>query len=122
MSNTQNFHNFDLEQRTLTFSKDTIRFCKTLPKDKVNDILIYQLIRSTTSIGSNYREANDDLGKKDFIHRLRIARKEAKETVYWLELMLDSNKKYRVGVGQLIQEATELRNILSAIINKATKK
>lgn len=113
---------YDLEERTLNFSKEVIRFCKKLPKETVNFKLIDQLIRSSTSVGANYREANDSLGKRDFIHRLKIARKEAKETIYWLELILENNLGQNKQVGQLINEAIELRNILSAIIIKATNK
>lgn len=92
MNNTQiSYYKPDLEERTLEFSKQVITFCKELPKNTVNFKLIDQLIRSATSIGANYREANDSLGKKDFINRLRIARKEAKETSYWLELVKHSN-------------------------------
>lgn len=109
---------YDLEDRTLQFSKEVIRLCRKLPKETVNFKLVDQLVRSATSIGANYREANDALGKKDFVHRLRIARKEAKETIYWLELLEEANPKYNNKIIMLITEAVELRNILSAIIKK----
>ncbi len=110
---------FDLEDRTLDFAKEVIHFCKDLSQNTVNFKLIDQIIRSAGSIGANYREANDSLGKKDFIHRLRIARKEAKETVFWLELILEANKDKNQQITKLIGECNELRNILSAIINKS---
>ena len=78
---------YDLEERTLEFGKRIVRMCKVLPKETVNYELIKQCLRSGTSIGANYIEANDALSKKDFVFRLRIARKEAKETVYWLNLI-----------------------------------
>ena len=109
---------FDLEERTLKFSKNVIKLCRQLPKETINYKLIDQLIRASTSIGANYREANDALSKKDFIHRLRISRKEAKETTYWLELLIEANPNFEVKISKLLEEATELRNILSAIINK----
>ncbi len=109
---------YDLEERTLKFAKSVIRLCKSLPNNTVNLKLIDQLIRSAGSIGANYREANDALGKKDFIHRLRIARKEAKETIFWLELVLEANEDKEVEVKDLIEECVQIRNILSAIINK----
>jgi len=109
----------NLEERTLEFSKRLIKFCQELPVNRINFNLIDQLIRSATSIGANYREANDSLGKKDFINKLRIARKEAKETSYWLELIQYSNKSENIN--WLIQETKELRNILSSIILKLTK-
>lgn len=77
-----------------------------------------QLLRSSTSIGANYREANDALGKKDFKMRIRIARKESKETIYWLELLEESGIYELAKIKKLVQECTELRNILSSILNK----
>ena len=111
---------FDLEDRTLIFAKQIINFCKNLPNNTINFKLIDQLIRSAGSIGANYREANDSLGKKDFIHRLRIARKESKETIFWLELVKEANNN--ISIDNLIDECCQLRNILSAIINKVDKK
>jgi four helix bundle protein len=108
---------YDLEQRTLTFPKDVISLCRKLPKNSINLPLISQIVRSATSIGANYREANDGLGKKDFLLRLRIARKEAKESSYWLELLAESNQQIDFSV--LIKECLELRNILSSIITKS---
>ena len=110
---------YDLEERTLRFSKGVIRLCNQLTKNTVNFKLIDQVVRSATSIGANYREANDALGKEDFIHRLRIARKEAKETSYWLELLFDSNHSKKIEIETLMKECVELRNILSAIISKS---
>ena len=109
---------FDLEERTLKFAKQIVQLCRILPNNTVNFKLIDQLIRAAGSIGANYREANDSLGKKDFIHRLRIARKEAKETIFWLELIVEANPNLKEEITKLISECTELRNILSSIINK----
>ena len=78
---------YDLEERTTDFAKRIIRLCKKLPKNTINNPLINQIIRLSGSIGANYREANDSLGKKDFLHKLKISRKEAKETKHWLELI-----------------------------------
>lgn len=109
---------FDLEDRTTEFGKRIIRLCKALPKDIINKPLIDQIIRSAGSIGANYREANDSLGKKDFIHKIKISRKEAKETLHWLELIIEANKDFELRMSSLVGEATEIRNILSSIINK----
>lgn len=73
------------------------------------------------SIGANYREANDALGKKDFIMRLKIARREAKESQHWLELVLEANLNKEADIKPLMREAEELKNILSAIIIKSEK-
>lgn len=109
----------DLEERTAEFAKRIIRLCQALPKNQINNPLISQIIRSAGSVGANYREANEGLGKKDFLYRLRIARKEAKETSYWLDLIEESNKSFQERMKPLFQEVVELRNILSSIITKA---
>jgi four helix bundle protein len=116
--NTKSYRN--LEERTAEFAKRVIRLCQALPKNHVNSPLISQIVRSSGSVGANYREANEGLGKKDFVYRLRIARKEAKETSYWLDLIEDANGGFKERMKPLFQEAIELRNILSSIITKAT--
>jgi four helix bundle protein len=79
------------------------------------------LVGSAGSVGANYREANDSLGKKDFILKLRIARREAKESAYWLELVLESNTIKTDKIQPLLRESIELKNILSSIIAKSEK-
>jgi len=74
--------NYDLEERTTEFAKRVILLCRALPKEFINNRLIGQIVGSAGSVGANYREANDALGKKYFIHRLKISRKEAKETIH----------------------------------------
>ncbi len=76
-----------------------------------------QLIRSSGSVGANYIEANEKLGNKDFIFRLKIARKEAKESGYWLRLLNVSNPENEKII-TLLKESEELRKIISSIINK----
>ena len=85
----------------------------------MNDRLIGQVVGASGSVGANYREANDALGKKDFIQRLKIARREAKESHHWLELIMEANINKENEVKPLIRESEELKNILSAIINKS---
>ena len=109
----------ELEDRTLNFSKNTIKLCNKFPKNIINLEIIKQIVRSACSIGANYREANEALGKKDFSYRLRVSRKEAKETTYWLELLLESNPNFKKEIEYLMDEVQQLRNILSAIIEKA---
>ncbi|OGD66948.1 hypothetical protein A2442_00065 [Candidatus Campbellbacteria bacterium RIFOXYC2_FULL_35_25] len=109
----------EFEQRTTDFAKRIIRLCKELPKDRINNRLVDQIIRSSGSVGANYRETNEALGKKDFSFRLRIARKESKETQHWLELIEEANPKMSARMRNLFQEIIEIRNILSAIIVKA---
>lgn len=113
---------FDLEDRTLDFAKRVVRMCKELPTNTVNDKLIDQVIRSAGSVGANYREANDALGTKDFLMRLKISRKEAKETHFWLELIIEANPSLKKRIESLFQESLELKKILSAIITKLQNK
>lgn len=115
----QNNSRFDLEDRTLEFSKRIVRLCKELPRNTINHCLVDQIIRSAGSMGANYREANDALGKKDFAHRVRIARKETKETLYWLELIIEANPEFKTRMGDLIKECIELKKIFSTIVEKS---
>ena len=110
---------YDLERRTTEFAKTIIRICKNLPRNPMNDRLTGQVVGSAGSVGANYREANDALGKKDFIQRLKIARREAKESHHWLELISEANTNKETDIKPLIREAEELKNILSAIIKKS---
>lgn len=78
----ENKHKFDLEERTTEFGKRVVRLCISLPKNSINNRLTGQAVGSAGSVGANYREANDSLGKKDLIMRMKISRKEAKETIH----------------------------------------
>lgn len=109
---------YDLEDRTLLFAKEVRDFVKRLPRGMGNMEDGKQLIRSSGSIGANYIEANEALSKKDFLLRIRIARKEAKETRYWLQL-IETGADLKVSCEQLLKEATELMMILSAIMRKS---
>jgi four helix bundle protein len=113
---------FDLEERTTEFAKRTIRLCKDLPRNPINDRLTGQCVGSAGSAGANYREANDALGKKDFLHRMRISRKEAKETLHWFDCIEEANPEYKDKMQDLKQECMEMKNILSAIIKKTEDK
>lgn len=109
----------DLEKRTLEFAKEVVKLCRKLSKNTITIELIKQVIRSSGSVGANYREANEKLSKKDFVHRIRIARKEAKETTYWFELLQEAAVEFYEDIKPLIRESEELRNIFTAILNKA---
>lgn len=98
-------HRFDLEERTSEFAKSVINLCKKLPHNAINWELIAQLIRASGSVGANYCEANDALSKKDFSHRIKITRKEAKESYYWLDLLSEANPEYQTEVKSPAQRA-----------------
>lgn len=110
---------FDLEKRTLIFARRCREFCKKIPRTLANIEDGKQLIRSSGSVGANYIEANEALSKKDFVMRLKICRKESKESRYWLLLIFvgddDILEKERQ---ELTQESTELLRIFNSIIAK----
>lgn len=108
--------NYNLETRTMKFSEDIIIFVNKLPKSNINNPLINQLVRSATSIGANYCEANGASSKKDFKNKIYICKKEAKETKYWLQLVSTTISEYKEQGGKLWQEAQELTLIFSKII------
>jgi four helix bundle protein len=114
----QQKHPFDLEKRTLIFAKSIRDFCKLVPKSISNKEYIEQIIRSSGSIGANYIEANESLSKKDFVMRIKISRKETKETRYWLEL-IETEHVQEDDISKLQTEATELLKIFSSIIEKS---
>ncbi len=118
MSESNNSKHYDLEKRTLRFAKEVIDFVNTLPKSIANIEIIKQVVRSSGSVGANYIEANEALGKKDFAMRVKICRKEAKESKYWLSLIEvrgeDTEKRRQL----LISEATELTKIFGSIVEK----
>jgi len=109
----------ELEERFLKFAKDVRDFCRLVKWDIINAQYVKQVIRSSGSIGANYIEASDHLGKLDEKMRLKISRREAKETVYWLQLVLlyeeISLENKRI---YLIDEGTQIKKILSSILGK----
>lgn len=111
---------WDLEKRTFEFAKKVREFVKKLPRSISNMEDTKQLVRSSGSIGANYIEANESLSKKNFVMRLKISRKEAKETRYWLELLdCGQNEKLQTECTALANEATEYLKIFNAIITKS---
>ena len=111
---------YDLEERTFQFAKDIRLFVKTLPKTIANIEDGKQLIKASGSVGANYIEANESLGKKDFSMRIKISRKEAKESAYWLRLIHETNNlKNADEAFRLMQEAKELKNFFSSILAKS---
>jgi len=111
---------YDLEERTFQFAKAVRLFVKTLPKTTANSEDGKQVVKSSGSVGANYREANESLSKKDFLMRMKISRKEAKESAYWLRLIHETNNLKNANDAQnLRQEANELKKIFSSILNKS---
>lgn len=109
---------FDLEERTYKYAKDIFSFVNSCPKTTVNSELSGQLIRSAGSVGANYIEAREALSKKDFAMRVKICRKEVKESVYWLRLLEIKDGIVGKKRESLIAEATELLKIFASIVEK----
>src|SRR5438270_10344507 len=115
MNKDENPKRFDLEDRTFAFAKRVREFVKTLAKTTVNTEDGRQLIKASGSVGANYIEANEAFSKKDFLMRMKICRKESKESRYFLQLVTTDEPEEREW---LIQEATELLLIFNSIIRK----
>lgn len=104
----------ELEARTEKFALRIIRLVSDLPKHKTADVLGWQVLKSATSMGANYREANRAQSRDDFIHKIAICEKESAETEYWLELMIEGNVAGGAEVSAVLQESGELLAIFVA--------
>ena len=108
------------EERTFLFAKNVAIFCKKLPETSSNIEYIKQVAKASGSVGANYIEAKEALSKKDFSMRIKISRKEAKESAYGLSLIKKTNQKeFEDEVTSLRNEAVELKKILSSILEKS---
>ncbi len=118
IQNPNNKKKYDLADRTAKFGEDIIEFAKTLSSTSVNRPLIGQIVRSGTSIGANYMEADGAESKKDFRHKISIAKKESKETMHWLRMVAKANPDKQETCRLLWKEAHELALIFSSILRK----
>jgi four helix bundle protein len=109
---------FDLEERTAKFGEEVLKFSRKIPKDVTNIPLIGQLVKSGTSVGANYCEADDAESRKDFRHKIGICKKEARESKHWLRMIAVANPDLRNDSAKLWQEAKELNLIFNSIVNK----
>lgn len=110
---------YDLEERTAEFGEDAIEFAQNLEKNEINRPLISQFVRSSTSIGANYMEADGAESRKDFIHKIAICKKESKETKHWLRMLAKANPLKKEACRKLWKEAHEFSLIFSRIIRNA---
>ncbi len=117
MTETQNQKRYDLEERTFVFAKRVIAYVNKLKKTIPNVEVGRQLVRAAGSVGANYREANEALSRKDFVMRIKICRKEAKESKYWLRLS-EPNVEQMKEQNFPINEALELTKIFGSILEK----
>lgn len=112
---------YDLEERTAKLSEMVIDLVKIMPKDCINKRIISQVVASSGSIGANYCEASEAESKKDFIHKIGIAKKEIKETKHWLRLLARTNNKYVADIRKIWLETDELLLIFSKIVISSKK-
>lgn len=108
-----------MEERTLKFARRVVELVRELPGSIANKEIVRQVVRSSGSVGANYIEANESLGKKDFLMKAKICRKESKESAYWLKLLDVTGDERQEERESLIGEATELTKIFGSIIEKA---
>lgn len=116
--NPNDKNKYDLAKRTSDFGAETIVFVKSIKETNINRPIINQLVRAATSIGANYMEADCGESKKDFIHKIGICKKEAKETTHWLHMLAIAEQDKAEKCRQLWQEAHELTLIFSAIVKR----
>ena len=109
---------YDLAERTSEFGAEVIIFVKSIKENNINRPIVNQLVRSATSIGANYMEADCAESRKDFIHKIGISKKEAKETTHWLHMLATAEPDETEKCRKLWQEAHELTLIFSAIVKR----
>ena len=109
---------YDLEERTAKFGEDIIEFANSLSDTPVNRVLISQIVRSGTSIGANYMEADCAESKKDFYHKIGLCKKESKETTHWLRMIAKANPNKKDKCREFWKEAHEFTLIFSSILKK----
>lgn len=119
---TQEPNNYNLEERTAKFGENTIIFCKNIKQDSISQPLINQLVRSATSIGANYMEANGASSRKDFGNKIFICKKESQETKHWLRMLNNCFPEKRDDLAKLWQEAQELTMIFQKITSSIRNK
>ena len=113
---------YNLEERTANFGEQIIDFAKRVPQNAITFPIINQLVRAGTSVGANYCEADDAETPRDFIHKMGICKKEAREAKHWLRIIVRAVPSLREEARVLWQEAKELNLIFNSIINKIRRK
>jgi len=121
MSNFKvNSEKYDLENRTAEFGEKIIDLCRRLTKDIISEQIVKQLVRSSTSVGANYMEANGASSRKDFVNKIHICKKESQESKHWLRMLARSaDNKHKEEIRLLWDEAQQLSMIFSKICSSA---
>lgn len=117
MNKSLDKNKYDLEERTARFGENVIKLCRQINQDVITKPIINQLVRSATSIGANYCEANGASSKKDFRNKIHICKKEAQETKHWLRMLATCASENKEQIRKLWKEAQELTLIFGKIIS-----
>lgn len=112
---------YNLEERTASFAEDLIKQIKGIKVNYLNKSILSQIIKSGTSVGANYCEANNASSKKDFRNKIYLCKKEVNETKYWLRMLSNTDSDFKQRARKLWQEAQELNMIFQAIVNTLNK-
>lgn len=115
-------NNYDLAERTEKYSIEILRFCKSIRLNEINKRLVDQLVRSGTSIGANYCEANNASSRRDFKNKIYICKKEAQETKYWIRMLVEVEPACKEVARRLWAETHQLLLIFAKIIHSLEKK
>lgn len=115
-------NNYDLEERTARFGEIIIEFCKTLPENAISKSIINQVVRSGTSVGANYMEANAASSRKDFTNKIFICKKESQETKHWLRMLAVTFPDRKEKIRQVWKECQELTLIFQKITTSLKNK
>ncbi|NCN59188.1 four helix bundle protein [Candidatus Woesebacteria bacterium CG22_combo_CG10-13_8_21_14_all_39_10] len=118
----QNNKPFNLEERTAVLGENVIRLCKDIKQNTINRPIISQLIRSSTSIGANYMEANGASSKADFVNKIFLCKKEAQETKHWFRMLSVIDPEVKTELQNLWKECQELTLIFQKIVSSSRKK
>ncbi|MGD0035836.1 MAG: four helix bundle protein [Bacteroidota bacterium] len=111
----------DLVERIFVFSTDVIKFLRTVPNNVETNVLKYQLIKSATSVGANYEEAQAGISRREFKAKVSIALKEAREANYWIRIFVEIGLSKEKEINRLLKESEELKSILGSIVSKMHK-
>lgn len=113
---------YDLEERTAKFGEEVIKFAERIPRNPVTLPLVSQLVRAATSVGANYCEADNACSKKDFVNKIYLCKKEARESKHWLRMVATAVGALKSEAEKHAKEAQELNLIFAAIVNKCKSK
>ncbi len=117
-----NSYEIKLDERIFDFAVEIIKYLKKFDRYTIDKVIVTQLVRAVTSIGANYEEAQGASSNDDFLYKLTLCHREAKETNYWLRILKASEIDRSENLEKLLKESQEIRNILGSIVGKLRRK